>query len=62
MEQQIIEQEIEEALKVLSEENMGIGKIIGSNSHVDYVCEIYDQTMREIPPIRPTTSSDSLCT
>lgn len=35
---------------MLNEENMGIGKIIGSNSHVDYICEIYDQTMRENPP------------
>ncbi|MFW5913185.1 MAG: hypothetical protein ACOCSA_01890 [Candidatus Hadarchaeota archaeon] len=27
-----------------------IGKIIGSNSHVDYVCEIYNQMVRDNPP------------
>ncbi|MFB1063323.1 hypothetical protein [Natrinema sp. H-ect4] len=27
-----------------------IGQIIGSNSHVDYICEIYTDRMRENPP------------
>lgn len=27
-----------------------LGKIIGSHSHIDYVCEIYNDGMRENPP------------
>ncbi len=32
------------------EDNTQIGKIAGSNSHIDYVCEIYNDGMRENPP------------
>lgn len=27
-----------------------LGKIVGSNSHIDYICEIYNQGMRDNPP------------
>ena len=27
-----------------------LGKIIGSESHIDYTCEIYNDGMREDPP------------
>lgn len=33
-----------------SEDDVEIGKIIGSNSHIDYVGEVYTETMRENPP------------
>lgn len=32
------------------EDNSEIGKIAGSNSHIDYICEIYNEGMRENPP------------
>lgn len=32
------------------EKNTKLGKIVGSNSHIDYVCEIYNKGMREEPP------------
>ncbi|MFB6217437.1 MAG: hypothetical protein ABEJ72_10830 [Candidatus Aenigmatarchaeota archaeon] len=31
-------------------EDVEIGKVIGSNSHIDYVSEVYTETMREDPP------------
>lgn len=32
------------------EENKKIGKIVGSNSHIDYTCEVYREKDREDPP------------
>jgi len=32
------------------EDHTQIGKIAGSNSHIDYICEIYSKGMRENPP------------
>lgn len=32
------------------QQDIGIGKIVGSNSHIDYICEIYSEDMRENPP------------
>lgn len=34
----------------MSDENLELGKIVGSKSHIDYVCEIYNGGMRENPP------------
>lgn len=34
----------------MNEEDTELGKVIGSNSHIDYVCEIYNEGMRENPP------------
>ena len=31
-------------------DNIEIGSVVGSNSHIDYVGEIYTETMRENPP------------
>ncbi|WP_248896124.1 hypothetical protein [Haloplanus halobius] len=34
----------------MNEDDTQIGKVVGSNSHIDYVCEIYSDGMRETPP------------
>ena len=34
----------------MNEDDIQLGKVVGSNSHIDYVCEIYSHGMRENPP------------
>lgn len=34
----------------MDSDDTDLGKIIGSNSHIDYVCEIYNPGVRENPP------------
>lgn len=34
----------------MDEQDTELGKVIGSNSHIDYICEIYNEGMRENPP------------
>jgi hypothetical protein len=34
----------------MNEDDMELGKIVGSKSHIDYVCEIYNDGVRESPP------------
>jgi hypothetical protein len=34
----------------MNEDDTQLGKVVGSNSHIDYVCEIYSDGMRENPP------------
>lgn len=35
---------------MVSESDMQIGQVIGSNSHIDYVCELYSDVDRRNPP------------
>ena len=34
----------------MNEDDMELGKIVGSKSHIDYVCEIYNDSVREESP------------
>ncbi|MFB6254705.1 MAG: hypothetical protein ABEI06_08850 [Halobacteriaceae archaeon] len=34
----------------MNDNDTNLGKIISSNSHIDYICEIYNEGMREDPP------------
>ena len=34
----------------MNEDDMELGKIVGSKSHIDYVCEVYSDGVRENPP------------
>lgn len=34
----------------MNKDDIELGKIIGSKSHIDYVCEVYNDSVRENPP------------